>query len=177
MFAHWQIHHDWGIYCVHTYIYKYIYILQFCILLTDPLHNITPKLLVLLLYRAQIADLGDHSFFKFLFYVVPTITGKPLFVFLKWKNQTHNKEPRDVDTCALQNCFFDPKSCKLSVMFLQKHAVTWFLSSHISWYLYSCPSNLYGSTYSGHMLRTFGWPSWDVLYNSLLGTRPNILLL
>ena len=83
MFAHWQIHHDWGIYCVHTYIYKYIYILQFCILLTDPLHNITPKLLVLLLYRAQIADLGDHSFFKFLFYVVPTITGKPLFVFLK----------------------------------------------------------------------------------------------
>jgi hypothetical protein len=83
MFAHWQIHHDWGIYWVHTYIYNYIYILQFCILLTDPLHNITPKLLVLLLYRAQIADLGDHSFFKFLFYVVPTITGKPLFVFLK----------------------------------------------------------------------------------------------
>ena len=68
---------------IHIYIYKYIYILQFCILLTDPLHNITPKLLVLLLYRAQIADLGDHSFFKFLFYVVPTITGKPLFVFLK----------------------------------------------------------------------------------------------
>jgi hypothetical protein len=83
MFAHWQIHHDWGIYWVHTYIYNYIYILQICILLTDPLHNITPKLLVLLLYRAQIADLGDHSFFKFLFYVVPTITGKPLFVFLK----------------------------------------------------------------------------------------------
>ena len=69
----------------YIYIYNYIYILQFCILLTDPLHNITPKLLVLLLYRAQIADLGDHSFFKFLFYVVPTITGKPLFVFLKWK--------------------------------------------------------------------------------------------
>ena len=67
----------------YIHIYNYIYILQFCILLTDPLHNITPKLLVLLLYRAQIADLGDHSFFKFLFYVVPTITGKPLFVFLK----------------------------------------------------------------------------------------------